>query len=378
MNVRQEVLYRDFTILVVDDDINMTLFLKRTLEKRGYRVFTTSNANEARILLSSEKIDILLLDVNIPGESGYSLCQSLRTNPEFELLPIIFITTVDKTSGLEEAVSYGGDDYISKPVNTRELLAKVRSYCRIKALQDLFLKQKQDYERELATARKVQVQMIPEKEFQWHGCNIRTFFKPVIEIGGDYVDVWETGGKLHIVIADSIGHGPSGALLGAMFKMQLYSLGKELPLKERVELLRKNLIKAIPENYSITFFYGILSDDLKFSYINGGNPPPLLYANGSVSELPGKSPLIIDLDIPQKTEVKEIQLQKDSILFLYTDGVSEATSPDMKMLGTGGLKKLIPKCVKEGDIIDNIMLEVKKFCGLYAPHDDIAMIRVQL
>ncbi|MEM7183907.1 MAG: SpoIIE family protein phosphatase [Spirochaetota bacterium] len=373
---------KDYHILVVDDDINIVKVLSRILSRQNYQVTISQSTEEARKILEKQKIDIMLLDVHMPVETGFKFCQELRQEPNFQLLPIIFVTAMDKNTGLEEAVSHGGDDYISKPIDKKELSAKVRAFCRIKRLQDIVQEQKANYEREMKTARKVQKLLIPEKEISWNKSQISLFFQPFIQISGDFVDAWVENTKLHLVISDSSGHGPSAALLGAMFKMQLNSLPTDLGLEERVSLLRKNLIQAIPENYSITFFYGILDTDYKLEYINGGNPKPLVCSKeGEIFELPGMSPLIIDLEMVRESNVRQIYLEKGSTLLLYTDGANEALSPEDKMLETKGLIEIFKKTMqnRHTNIIKNIMLEIQNYCGENnPPQDDIAFISVKV
>jgi phosphoserine phosphatase RsbU/P len=379
MEILPDFQYTKFTILIVDDDPNIIYYLQRVVSKKGFVVKTANDITLAKELLKEFKIDVMLLDVNMPGGSGYAFCKDLRREPNYQLLPIIFITAIDRETGLEEAIANGGDDYLNKPINVKELLAKLHAFCRIKALQDIVILQNKRYAIELKMARRVQELLNPQKNFSWNGYSVHTFLKPFIQIGGDYADVWQEGDSLHIIIADSIGHGPAGALLSAMFKMQLSTLPKEYGLKERIELLRTNMIQVIPQNYMITFFYGILHKDSVFEYSNGGNPYPLIYHNGSVSELEGKGPLIMDIDLASKTQVEVRKLERGSILMLYTDGASEATSPDMKMIDSKGLIEIFKKSVEDSvDIIPSMMNKILAFCGENPPQDDIALIIVQV
>ncbi|MCB1190158.1 MAG: fused response regulator/phosphatase [Leptospiraceae bacterium] len=370
----------NLVILIIDDDINNIRLLRHILTRAGYTVLSGYNTTEARNILNKEQVDILLLDIHMPLETGYSLCQELRGIEKFQLLPIIFITSIDKETGLQYAISYGGDDFIHKPIQRQELLAKVRAFSRIKKLQDALLEQKLNYDRELLMARKVQEQMIPNKQFIWkEKYQVRTFFHPFIQIGGDYVDAWEINDELHVVIADCTGHGPAAALLGAMFKMQLYSIPKTgLSLLERVEVLKEKLLLVLPTNYAITFFYAIIHDN-NMQYVNGGHPFPFIYNDGRVEELKGRSTMILDLDIDFKTTSEKVDLPKDSIILLFTDGASEAISTDMKILDTEGLKDIYKQSVeKGGNIIENMLDDLHNFCGGIPPSDDIAFITIQV
>jgi DNA-binding response OmpR family regulator len=115
------------TILAVDDEPEVVSMLKDYLDSRGLRVMTANNAQEARSLLGSTKIDLVLLDITMPGEDGLSLARHLR---EHQGPPVIMLTAlgtaVDRIVGLE----VGADDYVTKPFEMRELLLRIRNVLR--------------------------------------------------------------------------------------------------------------------------------------------------------------------------------------------------------------------------------------------------------
>lgn len=114
-------------ILVIDDDRDIREDLKSYLTENGFRVSTAENAPAARRAIHSEAPDLILLDVMMPGEDGISLCRSIV---RLTAIPIVFISArtdeIDRIVGLE----VGADDYLCKPFNPRELLARVRSVLR--------------------------------------------------------------------------------------------------------------------------------------------------------------------------------------------------------------------------------------------------------
>jgi serine phosphatase RsbU (regulator of sigma subunit) len=366
-------------ILIVDDVPENVELLKYLLASEGFHTFTAYSAEEARLIFLNTSIDALLLDVNMPVQDGFSFCRELRSMDEYKLLPILFITSIDREIGYEEAMRNGGDDFINKPFNKRELVAKIHSVVRIKDLQDELTQEKAKFERELQTARRVQDQLIPEKKFIWNGVKAQTLFRPFFQIGGDFVDCWADSKKLHIVIADCSGHGPSAALIGAMFKMQLFNLNPVMDLKERVDHIRQNMEIVLPEDYSITFCYAILDQDFNLTYINGGHPAPLIYMNGITKSLEGRSPMIMGIDLHAKDEVQSIQLTSGSKLFLYTDGASEAMDEKSKFLGEEGMEQLFHSAVIEGgEVLKNVQNKILEFCGANPPMDDMAMVCIQL
>lgn len=367
------------TILIVDDVPENVELLKYLLQQEGFKTYTAFSAEEARLVLLNTAIDTLLLDVNMPVQDGFSFCRELRTMDQFKLLPILFITSIEREVGFQEAMKNGGDDFINKPFNKRELVAKIHSVIRLKDLQDELYRQKSKYEKELQTARRVQDQLIPEKSFIWNGIKAQTLFHPYLQIGGDFVDSWIEEKKLHIVIADCSGHGPSAALIGAMFKMQLFNLVSSMGLRERVEHLRKNMELVLPEDYAITFCYAILDQDLKLSYINGGHPAPIVYIDGETKFLKGMSPMIMGINFITNDEVQTVQLKTGSLFFMYTDGASEAMNPKSEYITEDGMKDIFHESVKSGsDILQTVQTKILEFCGSSTPSDDMAMVCIQL
>lgn len=371
--------YSHYTVLAVDDsEINLKLIL-HTLKPLGFQLFTAESAAEARNILLTNRVDVLLLDVSMPVQDGFSFCRELREIERFKLLPILFITAISRELGFDEAISHGGDDFIHKPFQPRELIAKIRAFIRIKILQDELLEQKRNYERELIMARKVQQELLPERELEWSGVGLSTIFQPLMQIGGDYTDAWVENESLHIFIADCSGHGPSAALLAAMLKMQVSSLSPDQSLQEKVQTLRHNLEKILPDEFSITFFYGILHKDLSFEYSNGGHPSPMLYKNGTVTTLPGMGPLIIPIEINVSEEFKTVQLEKGSYLLLYTDGATEIADKTMNILGEEKLKRIFQDGVsKGGDILASMMESILAHSDRGTNDDDIAMMVLKL
>ncbi|RHX79420.1 serine/threonine protein phosphatase [Leptospira yasudae] len=371
--------YSLYTVLAVDDsEINLKLIV-HTLKPLGFQIFTAESAADARNVLLTNRVDILLLDVSMPGQDGFSFCKELREIERFKLLPILFITAINRELGFDEAISHGGDDFIHKPFQPRELIAKIRAFIRIKILQDEVLEQKRNYEKELIMARKVQQELLPEKELEWSGVSLSTIFQPLMQIGGDYTDAWIENDCLHIFIADCSGHGPSAALLAAMLKMQVSSLSPDQTLQEKVRTLRHNLEKILPEEFSITFFYGILHKDLHFEYSNGGHPSPMLFKDGVVTTLPGMGPLIIPIEINVSEEFKTVQLEKGSYLLLYTDGATEIADKTMNILGEEKLKRIFQDGVsKGGDILASMMQSILAHSDRGTNDDDIAMMVLKL
>src|SRR5580765_1098734 len=123
-------------VLVVDDTPHNVKLLADLLGAKGYAVATAVNGEEALAKVASESPDLVLLDVMMPGLSGYDVCRRLRADPATALLPIVLVTSLDPQGERVKGIEAGADDFLPKPINQAELFARVRSLLRIKALQD--------------------------------------------------------------------------------------------------------------------------------------------------------------------------------------------------------------------------------------------------
>jgi two-component system OmpR family response regulator len=118
---------RSAHILVVDDDREIRNLLSKFLTKNGFRVSLAADGREMRRVLAEAKIDLIVLDLMLPGESGLTLCGQLRATTS---TPIIMLTAVSEETDRIIGLEMGADDYLPKPFNPRELLARIRAILR--------------------------------------------------------------------------------------------------------------------------------------------------------------------------------------------------------------------------------------------------------
>jgi PAS domain S-box-containing protein len=137
-------------ILVVDDISQNNDLLEAYLAPQGYEIIKAVSGEEALEKLAGNQIDLILLDVMMPGMDGFEVTRRIRQDKKTKLMPIILVTALKETEDRIKGIQAGCDDYISKPFNKMELLARVQSLLKVKAYNDLMSKYRNELESEVA------------------------------------------------------------------------------------------------------------------------------------------------------------------------------------------------------------------------------------
>ena len=184
-------------ILVVDDEPRNVKILQIQLQARGYDVLTAGDGAEALQIIANELPDLILLDINMPKVDGFEVVERVRANKKTEFIPIVMITALrDTQENRIKAVEAGADDFIEKPFNSFEVLARIKSLLRIKHYHDTLEKHNARLETELQMARSVQEIIIPQNGTQdLAGFHIASYCYPALAVGGDFFDIWKIDEK---------------------------------------------------------------------------------------------------------------------------------------------------------------------------------------
>jgi class 3 adenylate cyclase len=175
-------------ILVVDDVAKNVKLLADVLNVRGYRTSTAASGEEALQHIAADPPDLVLLDVMMPGLSGYDVCRAIRADPAYAMLPLVLVTALDPAQERVKGLEAGADDFLSKPVNQAELMARVRSLLRIKTLYDEVQRQKAELQIWNTTLERRVAEGVQQLE---RVGRLKRFFSPQLAeaiLGGDTED----------------------------------------------------------------------------------------------------------------------------------------------------------------------------------------------
>jgi class 3 adenylate cyclase/CheY-like chemotaxis protein len=175
-------------ILVVDDTPKNVKLLADVLSAKGYAVVTAASGAEALEKVEAERPDLILLDVVMPGMSGYEVCRKIREDPATGILPVVMVTALDPNQERIKGLEAGADDFLTKPINQPELLARIRSLLRIRELYGTV----QAQAAELSAWNKTLEQRVAEQVTQLERLGrLKRFFSPQLAeliVAGDAED----------------------------------------------------------------------------------------------------------------------------------------------------------------------------------------------
>lgn len=132
---------KDYDILIVDDKKENHILISKFLVKKGYRIASALNGFEAIDFLKDHKTELILMDILMPGMTGYELCVKIKKNGGTKDIPVIFLTSKRETEDLVQGFEAGAVDYITKPFNHNELYVRVNNHIQLKKARE-YLKEK--------------------------------------------------------------------------------------------------------------------------------------------------------------------------------------------------------------------------------------------
>lgn len=377
-------------ILVVDDEPRNVKILQIHLQSRGYTVLTAGDGDEALQVVLDEKPDIILLDINMPKVDGFEVVASVRADTKTAFIPIIMITALrDTEENRIKALEAGADDFIEKPFNSFEVLARIKSLLRIKFYHDTLEEHNARLEAELQMARSVQEIIIPQNGTQEiAGCRIASFCNPTLAVGGDFFDIWEIEENcLGVLISDVMGHGASAALVTVFIKTILAEY------REHVENNPADLLNILNIRFNdiissrlfmfATAFCGVI--DLTTQQLvcaNAGHPSPFLQ-HGSQSECERVTDKHTGngLGIHRDSEYQNCFYPFDtsSRVFLYTDGAYEVKNRIGEVFTIERLENIITRCKEDSpsQLIESVSNTITEFTEGSPNEDDLTLIAIQ-
>ena len=380
-------------ILVVDDNASNRDLLSRRLQRQGHIVLQAEDGARALALVEKEAIDLILLDLMMPGISGYDVLMRLKREPRHCDIPTIIISALSEFDSVVRCIEAGADDYLAKPFNPTLLRARVGASLEKKRLRDQLKASLERLEQELDAARALQIGMLPRTFPVWspeQPVKVHALMEPAREVGGDLYDCFYAAeGAFCFLVGDVSGKGAPAAMFMARTS-SLMRMASEL--RQRTEFdelspariadaVSRELCQNNEERMFVTMFLGILDTRTgMLSYINAGHPTPhLLRASGVVEQVDGIPEVPLAVRLGKVYQDRTVILQPGDAIFVYSDGVIEAINAAQEFYGNDRLESdlRVASNVTPEEIVRAVKLHVDAFTGEAAKADDVTMLALR-
>jgi sigma-B regulation protein RsbU (phosphoserine phosphatase) len=376
----------DSRILVVDDDATSRSMITLTLKKHGFwDIRTAVDGRAALAQIAAAPPDLVVLDILMPEIDGFAVCRQLRRDPRLADLPIVIQTALHSASDRVKAFECGATDFVSKPINPRELIARISIHLERRLLIESLTSYQTRIQEELRLARQMQRDLLPSTDRigavrDRYGVDVAGYFEPCSEIGGDLWGIRAIDdSRLGLYLLDFSGHGVGAAL--NTFRIQgliseLWSLAAEPSLL--LENLNLRLCEVLGLGQFVTIFFAAL--DIGYAAIEfaaAGAPAAVLV--GGIDEPPcllDGSGLPLGLMRSASYPSRHASLPYGSSLFLVSDGVLETRDRDGAMLDAAGFGAVACRTAREGDAARVVAAVVDDFARRVAapPEDDLTVV----
>lgn len=292
-----------------------------------YIFYEAEDGIEAEKLIQEEKMDLVILDLMMPLEDGFSVLEHLKNNNHKRDLPVIVYTALDDTESIQKALELGAYDYFTKPLSVKQMQVvlpfkvrnAIRNYEQRESLENLYKQVKQ----ELQLANIFQNSLLPKSK-KLETANVFGRYVPCIEVGGDFFDCIEVENRLWFIIADIEGHDVVSAMASSMIKIIFHDCCSKMSRPDEIlSYMNELFIRILPEHIMLSFtaFVGMIQEDL-LTYANGGHPYPILFKKEDacfITLAQDGYPLGMFREADYEQHILEIE--KEDAVLLYTDGL---------------------------------------------------------
>lgn len=379
-------------ILVVDDVASNRFILQRRLSRLGHSVQCAEGGHQALEMLSMADYDLVLLDMLMPDMHGDEVLFCIKSDVLLKHIPVIVISALDEMKSVIKCIEAGAEDYLSKPVDTTLLKARINSVLEKKKLRDETAALVRRLESELEDAKRAQLNMVPH-DFPdatlLQPISVRGYMRPAREVGGDFYDFFYTGeNNLWFLVGDVSDKGVASGMFMARtvalirsIPSQYYNFSGQLMMPHEV-LCRLNieLCEFNPEMTFVTLILARINTQTGKMHIgNAGHAAPYSLFPSSVTQLVDTKrgrPLGIRTDTSYQTHDGELKAGQS--LFLYTDGITDALDINEQAFGEDKMKA----CLNESSEltsalpIENMKKAISEHVGNAVQFDDITMLLV--
>lgn len=389
-------------ICIVDDNLVNRKLLSGILKKEGYELIEAADGEEAIGLTMKELPDLILLDIIMPKKDGYQVCAELKKDARSTHIPVIFLSAKTQVEDKIKGLDLGGADYVTKPFDRGEVLARVRTQLNIARLtreiveaNDELMRKQRRLNEDLEAAAGIQQSLLPHGAPEMENVSVAWRFMPCDSIGGDIFNVIrldET--RWGIYMLDVSGHGVPSALV-TVSASQLLRPQRGLLMKKAIQpppyyeirgpsevldlLDREYPIERFNKYFTITYLILDVEAGL-IRYSNAAHPPPILLRRDGRLELLEEGGTIIGMGGVLPFEEGEKRVDPGDKLFIYTDGIPEYEDETGQLYGqerfVEALLQLRERPIAE--VVDGVIDALMAYGNNHPPRDDVTLLGIEI
>ncbi len=379
-----------YKILIIEDEAINQLILKQTLEKQGYTVAIASNGETGLATAKVFEPALIICDWMMPQMSGLEVCQAMKADSKLTDIFFILLTARTELQDRIDGLDSGADDFLLKPIQPSELLARVRAGLRIyqsaqnlrsvtKALQT----QQQRLCEELSQAATYVTSLLPKSLSG--KVDIESQFLPSEQLGGDCFDFyWLDDNHLVLYVLDVSGHGLGAALPSV--SMQQVMRSQSLPnanFYDPVSVMTglNQIFQMSTQNPRFfTLWYGIYNQSQQtLTYASAGHPPAILITpSGEIQSIGQSGQLPIGMFTNSTYQSNQCAIETGSTLYSFSDGLYEIQAAEGDVWTYEGLSKMIGQLHQLGPVsLTDVIETIYRIKQVESFEDDCSIMQIQ-
>lgn len=379
--------------LVAEENKHVADILRSALAQHpNAQVDVAKEGDSAYDLLGKNKYDIAILNATLPLRDGLWLTRYIRQERKDTDMGILLLSAKGRVEDRVQGLGLGADDFLAKPFDLHELLARIETIARIRGLQmevqrrgDLIQARNRQIETDLDIARRVQLAILPSSLPVNDKARFYARYIPREKVGGDFYDVFELDeGQYGVFIGDVSGHGVPSAFIMTMANMLLrIHAKKDISPATVISDTNQVFCGRIIDEYYLTVFYAIVdlsSGCLRHS--RAGHPSPLIYhaRENRIERIETEGLLLGRFTHATYQEGRLLFRSGDKIL-LFTDGIFECTNPQDMMLGPDRFQEWFRLAASKfggNELLEELLRKSREFQQTELFVDDVTLLLIEI